>query len=168
MGKITSNIIRFFTVVIIQVLLIDQMPLSIYIRPAFYIYILLCLPIAFPRWAELIVAFLLGITIDSFSNTPGLHSFSCVLIGYLRPYLIPLLVNEEDRKIGLTPSLTLFGWNTYIKFTSILLFIHHCVLFSLESFSFGGWWQTILRIILSTSVCLGFIVLVELVKKNHR
>lgn len=164
MNSILHNIIRFFVVVLVQVLLIDQMPFSIYIRPAFYIYFLLCLPISSPRWLELILGFVLGLTIDVFSNTLGLHAFCCVFVSYLRPYLIQLFVNEEDRKSGMTPSLSLFGWNTYLKISGILLLVQHFLLFSLEMFSFVGWWQTLLRILLSSLFCLIFILLVELVK----
>ena len=123
MKNILSHLFRFICVVFIQVLLIDQMSLSVYVRPAFYIYFLLCLPVSFPRWIELFVGFGVGLTMDCFSNTLGLHAFCCVLLSYLRPFLIQLFVSEEDRKAGMTPSISLFGWNTYLKFSSILVLL---------------------------------------------
>lgn len=168
MRDVMGHIFRFISVLLIQVLLIDQMPLSAYIRPAFYIYFLLCLPVSFPRWIELLVGFVVGITMDCFSNTLGLHAFCCVLTTYLRPLLIQLFVSEEDRKAGLTSSLSLFGWNTYLKLSSILVVIHHCVLFSMESFSLTGWWQTIIRIVVSSIICLLLILMFEAIKKNRQ
>lgn len=168
MKNILSHLFRFIGVVLIQVLLIDQMSLSVYVRPAFYIYFLLCLPVSFPRWIELFVGFGVGLTMDCFSNTLGLHAFCCVLLSYLRPFLIQLFVSEEDRKAGMTPSISLFGWNTYLKFSSILVLVHHCVLFSLESFSFVGIGQTVIRILLSSTVCFLLILMFEVVKKNNQ
>ena len=168
MRNILSHIFRLLGVLLIQTLLIDQISLSVYVRPAFYIYFLLCLPVSFPRWIELLIGFGVGITMDCFSNTLGLHAFCCVLISYLRPFLIQLFVSEEDRKAGMTPSLELFGWNTYLKLTSILVCVHHCALFALESFSFTYWWETFLRIILSSIVCFLLITIFEVVKKSHQ
>jgi len=43
----------------------------------------------------LMVGFITGITLDFFTMTPGLHAAACVLIAYLRPFIIGILAPKD-------------------------------------------------------------------------
>jgi rod shape-determining protein MreD len=44
------------------------------------------------RTAQMTLAFILGFTLDSFRHNPGFHAAACVLLAYLRPFLINMLI----------------------------------------------------------------------------
>ena len=57
-------------------------------------------------------SFLIGLTIDVFSNTPGMHAFACTLAGFIRHSLIQLLMGK-DLPEGINPSYKTFGYGGF-------------------------------------------------------
>ena len=70
---ITRNIFRFVVVVLFQVLVMDNVMLNGYMVPYVYLLFILLMPFETPRWIVLISGFLLGLGIDLFEHTPGMH-----------------------------------------------------------------------------------------------
>lgn len=133
---ILKHIIRFVTLVAIQVLVLNNVLFMGYINPYIYILFLLLLPFDTPRWLMLVLAFSLGLSVDAFQNTMGLHAFACVLIAYCRRpilyFLLPQLKNKKQNNLEF--SLQEFGLQRALIYTSSMVFIHHLFLFMLESF----------------------------------
>lgn len=107
----------------------------------------------------------MGLTIDMFSNTLGMHTFACVLIAYLRYFTIKLFISEENR-ITNKPSFHSFGVMPYVKYVILLTVAHHTVLLALEAMTFVNWWITLLRIIISSAVSIAIIIALQFVKRN--
>jgi rod shape-determining protein MreD len=107
--------------------------------------------VKFSRAMTLILAFLLGITVDSFSNTPGMHTFATVLVAFLRNPVINIFTTIEEGA-NPEPSFNTFGVSVFIKYIITLVLIHHAAFFFLEIFTFVGIGQTLLRIILNTLI----------------
>jgi rod shape-determining protein MreD len=103
------------------------------------------------------LGFVLGLVIDMFSNTMGLHAFATVLVAFLYAPVIRLFVSSEEN-ISLQPSVNSFGIGGYLKFAVILIVIHHMVLFFLEAFTFTNFWLTLFRALLS-SACTFLVVI---------
>ncbi len=164
MGSIAGHIIRFIVVILLQIVLINNLYLSVWCNPFIYIYFLLSLPNIMPRWADLLLGFLLGFVIDCFCNTLGMHTFASVLLAYLRQPIATLLVSEET-KSNKVPSYTTFGTDNYIKYVLSLTLIHHTALFFLEAFSMAHCWKTILCILLSTIASAGVMLIAQLGRK---
>src|ERR1044072_7054002 len=96
MSSFVKNMIRFALFILIQVFVLHQIPsLHRFITPYLYFLYILWLPFRMSRASLLSVAFLFGLTLDYFLNSPGLHAAPCVLIAYLRPFLINLLISQE-------------------------------------------------------------------------
>lgn len=133
---ILKHIIRFVALVTIQVLVLNNVLFMGYINPYIYILFLLLLPFDTPRWLMLVLAFSLGLSVDTFQNTMGLHAFSCVLIAYCRRpilhFLLPQLKNKKQSNLEF--SLQEFGLQRALIYTSTMVLIHHLFLFILESF----------------------------------
>ena len=90
--------VMFVSLVLIQVLVLNQVQLGGFINPYIYILFVILLPLNSPRYAVLILGFLIGLTIDVFSNSLGIHAAATVFIAYLRPLVIRSISNrEEDR-----------------------------------------------------------------------
>ena len=150
MKMVLQNIVSFIVLVLVQVLVLNNIHFMGYINPYIYIlFILLCRFVFTPF--HLILAFVLGLIIDAFSNTYGMHAFSTVLIAFLRPFAVNLFANiEEDTNP--TPSFNSFGIFAFSKYVISLVFIHHTSFFLLEVFSFTAFGHTLLRIVLNTLI----------------
>lgn len=164
MRIITENILRFLLLVIVQVLFLNNLQFT-FCTPYIYILFILSLPVSCPRWLDLIAGFVLGLTIDMFSNTLGLHTFACVLIAYLRYFAIKLFVSEENRITNI-PSFHSFGVMPYVKYVVLLTVIHHSALLALETMTFVNWWITLLRIVISSAVSIAIIIALQFLKRN--
>ena len=88
--------IIFVVLVLIQVLFLNQVQFSGFVNPYIYILFIMLLPLKAPRYAILIGAFLLGLSVDIFSNTLGIHAFASVFIAYVRPVIIRVITNREE------------------------------------------------------------------------
>jgi rod shape-determining protein MreD len=123
------------------------------------------LPVKFPRWLSLILAFIIGIIIDAFSNTYGIHAFSAVLIAFLRNPVINIFTSIEEGA-NPVPSFYTFGVAAFIKYIITLVIIHHTTFFFLEIFGFENIGQTLLKIILNAFVTIVIILGIHSFKKK--
>src|ERR1035437_2808565 len=153
MPTVLQNIIRFILLVLLQVLVLNNIQFLGYINPYLYILIILALPVQMPRWVTLLLAFALGLIIDTFSNTLSMHAFATVLVAFLRNGIIKLFTSIEEGN-NPTPSFYTFGVSAYIKYPVIIVMIHHTTLFFLEAFSFAHFWILSTKIILSSLVTI--------------
>tara|TARA_B100000575_G_C23003386_1_gene578105 strand:+ start:185 stop:706 length:522 start_codon:yes stop_codon:yes gene_type:complete len=159
---ILKNIISFILIVILQVLILNNVLFMGYINPYVYILFLLTLPFNTKRWLILILALILGLTIDSFQNSMGLHAFSCILIAYFRSsiikFLLPELKNKNKKSINF--SINEFGIQRFIIYSSIMVIIHHFSLFFIESFNLEIF-NNIIRASISSIFSIVIIILLQ-------
>ncbi|MDA3927598.1 MAG: rod shape-determining protein MreD [Prolixibacteraceae bacterium] len=151
-------IVLFLVVVLIQVAFMNNMQFSRFVNPYFYVLFILLLPINIPRYLLLILGFILGITIDIFSNTPGIHASASVFMAFVRPYVVNTS-NLDDNEKGLIPSVVNMGFGWFVRYASILIVLHHFFLFYVEIFSFQGFFQTFFRSFFSSIFTFVFIII---------
>lgn len=165
MSHLIKNIIRFCLFILVQVYVLDQVPaLHRLITPYVYFLFILWLPFKMNRLVQMLVAFALGFTLDCFTNSYGLHAASCVLIAYLRPFLINLLISQEGvEKNYNEPSIQSLGFAAYFTYVAILTFIHHIFLFFLQALQTGGIFYFVVKSLSSTAISLLLILLIELI-----
>jgi len=150
--------VMFISLVLIQVLIFNQVQFSGFFNPYVYVLFIILLSLSAPRYAVLILAFLLGLTIDIFSNSLGVHSAATVFVAYARPLVIRLISNREDDKSdypGLNQNKP--GW--FINYVVIMVLLHHTLLFYLEVYTFANFFNTLYRVILSSLFSIIVIVL---------
>lgn len=147
--------------VFIQVFILNGMKINGYINPYVYVLFILILPFETPGWVLLVCAFILGLVIDSFMNTLGMHSSATLFMAFSRQFLLKIISfrNDNDSKGFLT--LGNFGFVWTLRYVAILVFAHHFFLFFLESFSFSSFFPTMGRIILSSAFTIFFILLAQ-------
>ena len=161
---ILENIFRFVILVLLQVLLLNNIQFLGYINPYLYVLFIIALPVQTPRWFTLILAFMLGLTIDTFSNTLGMHAFATVLIAFLRNGIIKLFATIDEGNSP-TPSFHAFGVGAYIKYVIAMVFIHHSALFFLEAFTLVSFWVVLGKLLLSAIVTILLITSIQSLKK---
>ncbi|WP_281227766.1 rod shape-determining protein MreD [Flavobacterium aquiphilum] len=166
-STVLMNIFRFVLLLALQILVFNNMNFEGYVSAFPYILFIILYPVNGNKSSLLIASFFLGLIMDLFCNSGGVHATACVLLAYLRPYFFKFSfgLSYEYQTIRLNDVLT------PERFTFILLAVatHHIVLFFLESFQITFFFDVLLRILLSTLfTILTCIILIYLIKPNKR
>ena len=162
MGQIIKYGLMFIGLVLTQVLVLNHIQFSGFVNPYIYILFVLLLPLSSPRYAVLLLAFLIGITIDIFSNSLGVHAFATVFAAYFRPFVIRLISNREE-DMSNYPGLMQTQSRWFLGYITIMVVLHHTVLFYLEVFTFHNFFETLFRIIVSSVFTIFAIVLSQFI-----
>lgn len=164
MSSLVKNIVRFCLFILVQVFVLNQIPpLHHLVTPYVYFLFILWLPFKMGRRTVMVLAFALGFGLDCFTKTYGLHAAPCVLIAYLRPFLINLLISQEGAETNYNePSVKSMGFTPYFTYVAILTLLHHSLLFFLEALQTGGYLYFIIKTLLSGAVSILLVFLTEL------
>ncbi len=143
------NIIRFVLLVLVQVLVFNKLNFLGFINPMVYILFLYWYPVKQHRASFIGLSFLLGLSVDFFSDTMAINAAATITIAYLRPTIMHFVfgINYEFQnfKIQNTTQVQQFA------FLALLILVHHLVFFALEIFSFANF-LLILKKAFSTSL----------------
>lgn len=145
------QIVRFVVLLLLQVLLINHLQFMGICHPYIYLVSLLIMPMTLPRWADMLIGGAVGLLVDVFCNSLGVHAAACILVMYLRPFLIKGYVTDMERltaEIGMRT----IGVANYIKYVVILVLLHHTAVFFLTAWSFAHIWFTLLEVAVSWAV----------------
>lgn len=157
---ILINVLRFFVLVFLQVFLFKNITVYDLSIPYPYILIILLLPFETPNIVLFPVAFLTGLTIDAFYDTPGLHAAACTLLAFVRISFINITVQKDGFDNDPEPTLSIMGFRWYFTYILVLTLIHHFFLFNLEVFRISELQYTFVRFLLS-SVFTVFLMLLS-------
>ena len=157
--KIIRIALRFFVLILVQVLLLNNIQLGGYINPYLYVLFILLLPLETPNWLLLLLAFLLGLGIDMFTNTMGMHAGACVFMAYCRPYITKLISPRDGYDMDTPPTLQNLGLNWFLTYSIVLVLLHHLFLFYIEVFRLHEFFPTLLRAILSSILTVTLILI---------
>jgi rod shape-determining protein MreD len=146
---VARYILLFVVIVLVQVLVLNNIQLSGFINPYLYVLFLLLLPFETPNWFQLFLGFFLGLTIDIFSGTIGIHTSATVFLAYLRPHILNLMAPREGYETGTLPRIYYYGFRWFLQYTVILVLAHHIFLFFMEAFRFSDFFTTLLRALVS-------------------
>lgn len=113
----------------------------------------------------MIVSFFLGATLDSFRHNPGFHAAACVLIAYVRPFIVNLMIPQEGSETNYDePSVKSFGgFIPYFIYAGFLMLLHNTWLFLLEAWQFADPYYFFLKTISSTLISLLFLLIIEMI-----
>lgn len=134
------RIILFIVLCLVQGLVLNHINLFGYATPLLYVYMALTFPRGYPRWAILLWCFFLGMSVDTFTNTPGVAAASMTLMGLLQPFVLELFM-QRDSEENFKPTLMNLGYVSYIYYMLLLLSIYCIAYYSIEMFTFFNWLQ---------------------------
>jgi len=143
------NALYFLLFLALQVIFFLNLSFANYAFCFIYIGFLLLLPVEIPPLTLLILSFFLGLSIDVFYNTLGIHTAACVLIGYIRPYLINFLTPRGGYDEGAELTVFSLGFPWLAAYASILVVVHHITLFMIEAWEFDTFFLTLLKALCS-------------------
>ncbi|MDB2317613.1 rod shape-determining protein MreD [Flavobacteriales bacterium] len=165
MNKAVIHIKRFFILLGIQIIVLNNVQISGYLNPYIYILFIMLLPPKMPKALVLTMAFIMGFTVDIFENSYGIHAAASVLIAFIRPVALSLVSvkgGEDLEAIGIKQ----LRFARFFTYSGILCLIHHFTLFYIEAFRLNEFIDTFVRALSSTLISLLIILLMESVRSN--
>lgn len=161
------NILRFISLLTLQIVIFNNMTFLGFIMPLPYILFIILYPVNSNKPTLIISSFLLGLIMDLFSNSGGIHTTACLILAYYRPYLFKFAfgVSYEYQTIKLNESIT----PERFSFILLAVVIHHFTLFILEAFQVTFIFDILIRTLLSTIfTIISCIIIIYLIKPNKR
>jgi rod shape-determining protein MreD len=161
------NIFRFITLLAIQIVAFNNINFLGFISPFPYILFIILYPVNGNKSGLLLASFFLGLLLDIFSNSGGIHTTACLTLAYFRPVIFKFSfgVSYEYQTIKLNEVLT----PERFSFILVSVLTHHLILFVLEAFQFSFIWDVLVRCLLSSvltiTVC---IIIIYLIKPNKK
>lgn len=167
---ITGHIMRFIVCMALQILLVSQFTIFGYAFGFIYVVFLLKLPVSISKPVLLFFAFTTGFIIDIFSHSWGLHAASCVLMMFVRPVILTLLMPQGGYEDDMKIEIEYMGSSWFIRYSVLMILVHHSSLFFLEIFSLHQLGFTLIRIILSSIFSLFLILILQYIfsKSVHK
>jgi rod shape-determining protein MreD len=161
------NITRFILLLAVQVVIFNNFNFLGYINPFPYILFIILYPVNGNKYGLLAASFFLGLIMDLFCNSGGVHAAACLTLAYFRPSIFKFSfgLSYEYQTVRLNDVLT----PERFSFILLAVIIHHLTLFVLEVFTFEFLWDIILRTVVSTLFTIIIcILIIYLIKPSKR
>jgi len=157
------NIFRFVSLLLLQVVLFDNIDLFGFVTPYPYILFILLYPLNSNRSGLILASFFLGLILDAFNNSGGVHAAACVSLAYFRESFLKFSfgISYEYHMMKITDKIS----TELLTYLSISILFHHLILYSLEIFNFQFTLEILLRTILSSVLTLIFIIILIFLTK---
>lgn len=153
--------IYFVFIILLQGLVFNQIQFSGLVYPMVYSIAIIILPVETSLLLSVSIAVILGIGVDMFSDTFGLHTSSAILIAYSRPTVLKLLRPRDGYDSVLLLSIHDMGKAWFLTFATIIVGIHNLWFFTFELLRFDLIFTIILKTVFSTIVTLFIIILLQ-------
>jgi len=158
-----SNLWRTLVFITLQVLVFMHVKISFggfdYIHIIVYPIIIILFPLNIPRPLTIFLSFLIGMTVDMFYNSIGVHASACVLIAFIRNFVLKYLEPHGGYSIDISPSSHNLGFQWFLPYSCFMLFVFMLFYFSVEAFSFVYIFEIIMNTIASFIFSIMFILI---------
>lgn len=124
---------RFVFLLVLQVVLFNHIHFLGYATPYPYVLFILLFPLQLNRKWLLISSFCLGIILDIFNDSGGVHATACLMLAYFREYFIKMSygISYEYHMIKILNKIS----KELLSYLFISILFHHLIFYSLETFS---------------------------------
>ena len=151
----------FIIYLIVQVMLLKNLVLFNTAFCFFYIAFVLFLPVETSTLILMLAGFILGLSIDIFYDSIGVHAGALVFISYIRNVWLNRVTPQGGYDGGDLPTLAANGLQWFLVYAIPMIFVHHFILFFLEAGGFSMFGYTLLKIVMSTFFTLSFILMIQ-------
>jgi hypothetical protein len=166
-SALLGNITRFILLLAAQILIFNRIDLFGFINPFPYILFIILYPVNGNKSGLLAASFLLGLLMDMFWNSGGVHAAACLVLAYYRPAIFKFSfgLSYEYQTVRLNDVVT----PERFSFLLIAIVLHHFVLFVLEVFKVSFLWDILVRTVLSTIfTIITCIIIIYIIKPSKR
>jgi hypothetical protein len=161
------HIFRFVALLLLQGLILKRISEGwmgyVYFNVLLYPLFVILLPLRTPRAVVTLTAFLLGIGVDLFYGTIGLHAGAIVFTAYARSFVLNRIEPREGYNVNYSPTKARMGLSWFLRYASIMMGIHLLVYFSLDAFSYIYFGSIVVKSLYSFFFSMFFIIIVMFV-----
>lgn len=133
-----TNIALLLVLVIAQVLIFNHIMLFNVAMAFVFIYFIVSMPMKVKTEWLLTVAFLSGLLVDIFSDTPGVNAMACTVLAMVKKPVLFAYITRDDHTKNVTPSLYSLGFSVYAKYLLTMSAIYSLLVFTVEYFNFAA------------------------------
>ncbi len=160
-----SNLLRFFGLLIVQVLIFKKIVIGgssfNYVSIIIYPLFIMLLPLRTPHSVLVLLGFVLGILVDAFYDSYGVHASASIFVGFIRPYVLKFIEPKGGYTQNSSPTKRRLGPSWFLIYSSIILFAHLFFYFSVEAFTFYYIGEIILKTVSSFIISIIIITLYQ-------
>ena len=127
----------------------------------FYVLALFLLPIDTSPLVQIFFGFLVGLLVDSFYNTQGVHASAATFLMFIRPFWINVLSPGSGYGAVDRISIRTQGFRWFLTFTYPLILIHCILLFFVEAYGFTNFWTTLSKAFYSSLFTLVVVLIIH-------
>ncbi len=155
---------RFSALVLLQVFVLQNInfgnsSFSGYLQIIIYPLFILLLPHDIPNWALILLGFFIGITVDLFYNSIGVHAAASVLTATLRPFILKLQEPKGGYAQDQSPTRYRLGTAPYLRYTALLMGVHLLWYYSMEAFTIAYISDILIRTIVTFVISMPVIIM---------
>jgi len=157
------NTIRFVVFLLLQLLIFNNINLLGYLNPYPYVLFILLFPVNSNKNILLLSSFTIGILLDMFFNSGGIHTMASLILAYVRPSLFKFAfgLSYEYQTVKIADKIS----PERITLLLLAIFIHHFILFFFEYFRLDLILTILTRTLFSTlftfTICLLTIYIIK-------
>lgn len=160
---VLTNVVRFIGILLVQGLVLKRVTVGWeefpYVQILLYPVFIMLLPFRIPRPLVILIAFTMGMLVDFFYNTPGVHASASVFTAFIRPFILYRMEPRGGYTAAHGPNREKMGWPWFLRYASFLLAFHLFFYFSVESFTFVYIVTIVLKTIFSFIASMLFILI---------
>lgn len=123
-----------------------------------YLLFLLLLPTETGYVQSMLAALVIGLIVDIFAGTLGMHAAASVWLMFLRPHWLRIITPRSGYEVNTLPSIQNYGLIWFLVYTGPLVIMHAVALFFLEAAGSGLFWITLSKTGLTSLITLVFMV----------
>ena len=168
MNQIVSISLRFLLLFFLQVLVLNNLEIGWGTYIMVYPFFILLLPFEMGVIPLMLISFFMGISIDSLSNTFGMHASAAVLVAYLRPFIFKAFAPRDGYDSVESAGIRVLGFQWLLGAYGTLLVIHHLWFFILESLQLNEILLILRKVGLSVPLSFALSLLVQFIFMRRR
>ncbi|MBO7570780.1 MAG: hypothetical protein J6T48_01355 [Bacteroidales bacterium] len=161
-------ILYFFVLLLVQTLILDQISVSVYVNAFVYILFIMMLPIETNKYMVLLLGLLMGLGVDLFDSTLGLHASGGVLVAFVRTFALDIFSPHDGYEANKQLSVRNYGYYWFFKYAITLILVHHLWIFFFENLSFANIFFTLGKVVISSATSFVVILLFHLLLMSRK
>ncbi len=156
----------FIIILLLQIVLLNNIKLYGFYIPYIYIYIIIFLPFKINNFYSYLIAFSIGILIDTFYDTLGLNCIACIWMTYIK-LLISFFIKKKYLIIGLDNYKYINIISVYI-YILVLTIIHHIIIYHLTFFKIDNFIYITINAIFNAFVSSFIMLIIKFITFNYK
>lgn len=150
---VVNRILWMLLLLFMQVFIFNHVHIFGYATPLSFVYFILTLPLGCSRNVAMLWGFAMGLSVDIFSNTPGVAAAAMTFAAFVQPSVMNALELKEGIE-GTTQGFRTMGRWAYVRYAALVISLHHLVYFVLEYFSYFSVWALLCSFVSSWALTL--------------